>query len=326
LWPVTDRLFRTTARSFWIRRCRDCSIEYLHPQPTAAELATYYPESYWVGPAAGRGVFRRLLEAYRRLVLVDHVRFVRRIVRQQRAAGSFDRLLDVGCGDGSFLDACGVRPAMGLDWSPTAVQAVSARGFPAVRGTLPRAPFRDGTFSIVTMFHYLEHVAPVRDHLESVRHLLRPGGRLVVQVPNADSWQSRILRSRWAGYDPPRHLINYSTATLRRTLTEHGFRLVRQTHLSLRDNPTTLVNSLAPQLYPPAVSARSPDGLRGRVASVGYLASVLAAAPLCQLEAVAGKGAAVMCEAEPLGPEEPGVEPAGVSPRTAGIPRPRRGR
>src|SRR5438445_3885505 len=232
LWPVTDRLFRTTTRKFWIRRCRRCSIEYLHPLPTAAELATYYPEAYWTGSGTGSGVLPRLMEMYRRLALFDHVRFVRRIVREQRAARSFVGILDVGCGDGSFLEACGVRSALGLDWSHTAVQAVRARGFPAVRGTLSDAPFRDGTFSIVTMFHYLEHVASARDHLGAVRRLLRRDGKLVVQVPNADSWQRRILRSRWAGYDPPRHLVNYSTETLARTLTEHGFQLVRRTHLS----------------------------------------------------------------------------------------------
>jgi SAM-dependent methyltransferase len=300
LWTVTDRLFRTTSRSFSIRRCRGCSIEYLHPQPTVDELATYYPAAYWVGPGAGRGVFHRLLEFYRRFVLVDHVRFVRRIVRDQRTAGTFAGILDVGCGDGSFLEAFGERPAVGLDWSRTAVDAVRSRGFHAVRGTLPDAPFRDGAYSVITMFHYLEHVAPVRHHLESVRRLLRPGGRLVVQVPNADSWQSRILRSRWAGYDPPRHLINYSTATLRRTLTEHGFRIVRQTHLSLRDNPTTLINSLAPQLYPPAIPAKGSNGLSRSLGSLAYLAAVLVAAPLCQLEGSVGYGAAVMCEAEPL--------------------------
>jgi SAM-dependent methyltransferase len=300
LWTVTDRLFRTTTRSFSIRRCGSCAIEYLHPQPTLDELATYYPEAYWVGPGAGRGAFHRLMEVYRRLVLVDHVRFVRRIVREQRTAGTFAAILDVGCGDGSFLEALGERPAVGLDWSRTAVDAVRSRGFHAVRGTLPEAPFRDGAYSVITMFHYLEHVAPVGPHLESVRRLLHPGGRLVVQVPNADSWQSRILRSRWAGYDPPRHLINYSTATLRRTLAEHGFRIARQTHLSLRDNPTTLINSLAPPLYPPALAATGPDGLRRPVGSLAYLAAVLVAAPFCQLEGLLGHGAAVMCEAEPV--------------------------
>jgi SAM-dependent methyltransferase len=301
LWPVTDRLFRTTTRKFWIRRCGTCSIEYLRPQPTPAELATYYPEAYWTGSGTGTGsgVLPRLLETYRRLALFDHVRFVRRIVREQRAARSFLGILDVGCGDGSFLEACGVRPAVGLDWSHAAVQAVRARGFPAVRGTLSDAPFRDRAFSVVTMFHYLEHVAPARDHLGAVRRLLRHDGKLVVQVPNADSWQRRILRSRWAGYDPPRHLLNYSTETLGRTLTEHGFRPIRRTHLSLRDNPTTLINSLTPRLYPPAVASGEHGPLLRLSASIAYFAAVLVAMPLCQLEALFGKGAAVMCEAAP---------------------------
>ena len=256
-----------------------------------------------MGPSDRRPGAGRLgwwLERYRRAVLVDHVRFVRAVVERQRAAGEWRGLLDVGCGDGSFLEALGARPALGLDWSGEAVRAVSARGFPALRGQLLSAPLAEGRLSVVTMFHYLEHVTPAAEHLSAARRLLGPGGRLVVQVPNAAAWQARLLRGAWGGYDPPRHLVDYDTRTLRRTLERHGFRVRRTTHRSQRDNPTTLANSLAPALYPPARLGRtdrrpSLDGL----SSLAYLGLVLAATPPTWLEALLGRGAAVMMEAEP---------------------------
>jgi SAM-dependent methyltransferase len=301
LFPVRDRLFGTTPRAFEVAACSGCGLEFLWPQPTLAELPGFYPKSYWVGPpdrGAG-GTLGRLMESYRRFVLVDHVRFVRRAVREQRAAGTFRRLLDIGCGDGSFLAALGERPAIGLDVSWEAAAAVVARGYGGLRGDPLHAPFAPGSFSIVTMFHFLEHVTPAADYLAAVRRLLAPGGRLVVQVPNVEAWQCRLLGRRWGGYDPPRHLVNYGTRTLRATLERSGFRVVRVNLHSIRDNPTTLVNSLAPSLYPPARTSLNQGRPGHPLASLAYLALVLLAMPTTSLEALLGRGAAVMIEAEP---------------------------
>jgi SAM-dependent methyltransferase len=301
LWEVGDRLFATTRRRFEVLRCAACALEFQGPPLSREEIASFYPPGYWVGPPEAAAAERRLAratEAYRRFVLRDHVGFVRRVVEGQRERGTWRGLLDVGCGDGSFLSALGARPAVGLDWSLEAVRSVRARGFAAVRGGLEAAPFAPGAFSVVTMFHYLEHVSPARPSLDAVRRLLSPHGRLVVQVPNADCWQRTLLRARWAGYDPPRHLVHYTTATLRRTLEQHGFEVLRVTHASLRDNPTTLANSVAPSLYPPARAAR---GRHGWLGSLAYLGLVLAGTPFALLESACGRGAAVMMEAKPTG-------------------------
>src|SRR3989442_1038675 len=75
-----------------------CGLVRLDPPPDPQELARFYPRNYWFTPeqsAAGRAE-----EAYRRLVLRDHVRFVECALRQSPARGP---LLDVGCGGGLFL-------------------------------------------------------------------------------------------------------------------------------------------------------------------------------------------------------------------------------
>jgi SAM-dependent methyltransferase len=296
-------LFRTTARRFEIARCRRCRLEFLSPMPSAEELRGFYPIGYWVGPprqARGASRLARLTEVYRRAALLDHVRFVRPLLADQRRLGTWRGLLDVGCGDGSFLAACAAHPGMGLDSSEAALRAVQARGFRAVLGELDRAPIHDGAFSVVTLFHVLEHVMP-SPALQTVRRILSRGGSLVVQVPNVDAWQARLLGRRWAGYDPPRHLVDYSAHTLRAMLERHGFRVVRESQYSLRDNPTTVANSLAPGLYPPARLARgsASSGAAEWGARLGYLALVLVALPLTLVESALGHGASVMMEARP---------------------------
>ena len=303
LWELGDRLFHTTARRFTLRRCTACSLRFLAPPPQPAELASFYPEGYWLDSpeAHGRSLGRnRLVELYRRLVLFDHVRFVRTIVSEQQRRGAWRGLLDVGCGDGSFLGALGVTPAVGLDRSPSACLAVRTRGISALRGDLGDTPLAERSFSIVTMFHYLEHVSPTAPSLEAAQRLLAPGGRLVVQVPNAASWQACLLGRYWAGYDPPRHLIDYTPKTLRTTLARHGFEIVRVTFFSVRDNPTALANSLAPGLYPPARVALGRHGAwQEWLANLCYLALVWLGLPFTLIESAFGHGAAVMVEARP---------------------------
>jgi len=304
MWEVGDRLFRTTTRRFQICECPGCSLRLLQPVPSPAELVGYYPSGYWIGAPDGAGnaatLRQRLLETYRRLVLVDHVRFVRRIVERQQRDGVWRGILDVGCGDGSFLSALGVQPAVGLDRSAAAAAAVRARGLRAVVGDLAATPMRDRSHSLVTMFHYLEHVPQAAVSLEAARRLLAPDGRLVVQVPNTASWQALLLGRRWHGYEPPRHLVNYTPRALTTTLAKSGFETIRTTFFSLRDNPTTLANSLAPGLFPPARAARGTSRGAGEwAANLEYLALVWLSVPFTLLESVCGRGAAVMIEARP---------------------------
>ena len=60
------------------------------------------------------------------------------------------------------------------------------------------------------MSHTLEHVDDPTAVLAEVRRVVRPGGRIVIVVPNVRSLTSRILREHWLGIDTPRHLVNLS--------------------------------------------------------------------------------------------------------------------
>ncbi len=299
-----DRLFRTTEKRFDLAECARCGSRFLADIPPLEELAGYYPSDYWAGPTdqdTHKQAQGGLLEAYRRYVLRDHVRFVGSVVDGLRQRGSFTRMLDVGCGDGSFLEALGERSAIGMDYSMSAVWAVRARGFQGIRGALSDCPFADGTFSLVTAFHFLEHVHPVGPILEAVKRLLAPGGEVVFQVPNAACLQAKLLGRYWHGFDVPRHLVDYTTDSFRMTLQKHGFEIVAENQFCVRDNPTAFATSVAPGLFPPARLGRGgkATGLGAAIANLGYLGITLAAMPFSWLEAAMGRGASVMVHARP---------------------------
>src|SRR5262249_18434806 len=159
-------------------------------------------------------------------------------------------LLDVGCGGGLFLRMLRQRGfrGIGLDFSLEAARvAWSQNGAPAVRASLEDAPFRPESCAAITLFHVLEHLYEPAGYLTAARELLRPNGRLILQVPNAACWQFRLLGAAWNGVDVPRHLYDFRPADLDRMLGGCGFEPVRRKFFSLRDNPAGLATSLAPE-------------------------------------------------------------------------------
>ena len=297
LFRGSDRLYRTTAKEFAVVQCGGCGLLRLDPQPNPDELRLYYPANYWFAP--DQSAASRLEEAYRRLVLRDHVRFVERALRGSRAPGP---LLDVGCGGGLFLGMMRERGfrVLGLDSSQQAAAIAWRRQqAPSLCAMLERPPFRAGSLAGLTMFHVLEHLYDPRAYLIAARNLLAADGRLVVQVPNAASWQFQLLGRSWNGVDVPRHLFDFRDRDLEKLLESCGFEVMRRKYFSLRDNPAGLASSLAPSFDPMARRVRGiTETSATRLArDLAYLALVIAALPFTILEAACRAGSTVMIEA-----------------------------
>lgn len=283
----SDRLYGTTDERFTLARCVHCGLVRLDPPP--ADPAEFYPNGYWHEPS-------RLEEKYRKLVIGDHVRFARRALPVP-TRGEIIRVLDVGGGGGLFPAAMSAaNPALkvvSLDVSPRAGALARRRyGVAAIAADLHQAPFAAASFDLITMFHVLEHLPDPICFLKAAHTLLKPGGKLVVQVPNLDCWQYKVFGARWSGLDIPRHLYDFRLEDLRRLLGMTGFRLVRVKHFSWRDNTPGLATTIAPGLDPVARAVR---GVGSR--SALYLALTVAALPFALLEALFGHGASVMVEA-----------------------------
>ena len=297
----TDRLYGTTAKEFYVVECSGCHLIRLYPWPDATELQTFYPKNYWFstdGDTAGR-----LEEVYRRFVLRDHVSFVTGALRDLPNGVS---VLDVGCGGGLFprmLSEKGYR-AYGLDYSPQAARVAWTRnGVPTVCSDLAAAPFAGQSFAAVTMFHVLEHLYDPASYLQAAHQLLRPNGRLIVQVPNAGSWQFLLFGESWNGLDIPRHLVDFRARDLDSLLEDCGFTIERHKHFSLRDNPAGLATTIAPRLDPMArrIRAIPETGNVRLMKDLVYLALVVAAVPITALEAACRAGSTIMVEARKKG-------------------------
>ncbi len=300
-----DRLFGLARGTFLLFRCFGCGCVFQHPSPDEPAIAGFYPEKYWweeerQGKSHVERGMRRLERRYREFVAMDHVRFLLRGAGRDQSPGK--RLLDVGCGSGTFLHLARKHgfEAYGMDLSAQAVRvARSQYGLDVRQGGMNSNVWEGWTFDIITMFHVLEHLRDPRTALSFAASHLKPKGKLIVQVPNLCSLQARLFGARWYGLDVPRHIVNFSPAGLRRLLSDRGFDGESVARFSLRDNPASLASSLVPWLDPIGRRGRRRTGgsVPEAAAELVYFAVVVAAFPFALLESALGFGGTLWAEA-----------------------------
>lgn len=138
------------------------------------------------------------------------------------------RLLDVGCSLGFFVETAARLgwQASGVDVSADAVTACMARGLDCHVTSGDDLPFADDSFDCVTAWHVVEHLPDVAAALRAWRRVIRPGGLLVLETPNATC---RRVRREGAGYRrfwKRGHLYVFSPASLIAFARRAGFEVL----------------------------------------------------------------------------------------------------
>ena len=217
--------------------CETCGTGRLSPLPSEAEIEGFYPEEYYGDSSSAK--FLRPVEWFVRLIGSRHVRF---FLRELPPAA---RVLDLGCGRGVLLREIAERgfEAHGVEANAPAARGADPRAEIRIAPRLAAAGYPAAFFDEVVIWHVLEHLREPRDTLEEVRRILRPGGRLVVAVPNFSSAQSHWAGPAWFHLDLPRHLFHFPLSGLVRLLERCGFAVESEHHFSLRQNPFGWIQS-----------------------------------------------------------------------------------
>lgn len=219
---------------FPLVECAECGLAYLARRPVEASMPAWYDLAYNVRHSVYREpVWRKPLYALLRLLL--RVRYgggesariwVRRLAwpwertwlrilathRMERITG-IGRILDVGCGRGAWLAA--MRrwgfACHGVEPSEEACAQAQSLGLDVARGQLWDAGFPDGHFDVVRFNHVLEHLHDPGRALAEARRVLKPGGLLIVAVPNHAGVAKQAFRQ---SEDVPYHLFSFTPDTL----------------------------------------------------------------------------------------------------------------
>lgn len=226
----TDYEYQTTDETFRFVRCERCRHVYLNPRPDESELPAIYPPTYYSyvqrenrpPPGTSPGAIGRLRERY-------HASQLRDAFGDLLRPGDRLRVLDVGCGDGRFLDLMRVAfgdavDTYGIDFDQESVDIAARAGHQTQVGTIEEAEYEADFFDVVYISHVIEHLASPRAFLERAHGLLRARGVVHVETPNLDCTEARLFRrTYWGGYHFPRHWHLFTPETMERLGRECGY-------------------------------------------------------------------------------------------------------
>jgi SAM-dependent methyltransferase len=214
-----------TPGSFRFVRCCRCGLVYQSPRVALEHIGAYYDDQY-IAHRRKRdwGVLTPLFE--RAMNKLDVQKDA--IVSQYTSLGESSRVLDVGCAVGTFLarlhDRYGAQPS-GVDFKDLTF-APSLRNVNFHCGLFYEAPLDDASFDLVTMWHFLEHDYDPLRSLATARRVLKPEGRLVIEVPRLDSRTFKWFGDRWPGLQAPQHTVLFDRDSLLRAVRKSGLEVV----------------------------------------------------------------------------------------------------
>lgn len=205
---------------FQLTECQHCGFCQTNPRPTPDRIGHYYESPDYIShTSTPKDLTSRLYRWVRKLATKGKYR----LIHQHLPHGT---VLDVGCGTGEFLAYLGSRGyrTQGVEPStPARAQAIANHGLD-ILPQLEQVPAQE-QFDVITLWHVLEHVHDLRDTLKKLHARTKPGGRLILAVPDRESWDAAHYQADWAAYDVPRHLSHFRRTDIGRALDLQGFRL-----------------------------------------------------------------------------------------------------
>ena len=254
-------------------RCTGYSAVFMHPMPGLEQIASFYPPDYSVFDDSAQtrrisplkqAVLKRT-RGYTHLEPPAAARLLSPLFTRRYSQGvphyvPGGKMLDVGCGNGRYL---GTMRALGWDvqgveLSETGVKVCRAAQLPVHHGDLASAQFPSDSFDLVTVRHVIEHIAEPQPFMAELARILKPGGRLVIETPNANALGRALMGASWFANDVPRHLVLFTPESLTRLAAKHG---LRQVDTWLETTPKVILNSID---YALQTSGRSSSRRRGR--------------------------------------------------------------
>jgi 2-polyprenyl-3-methyl-5-hydroxy-6-metoxy-1,4-benzoquinol methylase len=208
--------------NYTYERCGGCGLLLLDPFPTLNTIEKHYLEKFETGN------YQTLLSYSDRYgeIYGDYVKWIGRHVRL-----SGKRTLDIGCFTGELVARLMAEraDAFGVELQEGAVQIAEKR-LPgrvfSINIDEANGPFPDASLDVITLMAVLEHVQEPVKLVQRIRALLKGGGWLFLQTPNASSWPARLVRRFWPLLAPVEHLHLFSERAIRHALEEEGFDVV----------------------------------------------------------------------------------------------------
>jgi len=233
-----------------LKACQQCGTVYLENPPAYEALVTDFA---WEKTSAVEETRRREARPTRKALSNQWKHFRQKVLKRDKLMDLVrkyipaGKVLDIGCGGGGTLARLpgeGHIPH-GIEISAALAREAHARAAPrggqvvqanALEGTEAFAP---NTFDGVLMSAFLEHEVHPGPLLVGLLRVLKPGGHIIIKVPNYGSLNRKLMRNEWCGLRFPDHVNYFTPQSLRRLAQENGYEIARfrlQDHFPTSDN------------------------------------------------------------------------------------------
>lgn len=211
---LTTKDFLVTGESFALQYDEQLDMLITSPQPSEEMLANYYESDEYISHTDNsKGLLAVLYKWVKKYSLSKKLQLITGL---NNGSGI---LLDVGAGTGDFI-----KLAKAYNWIVEGVEVnEGARKRSEDKGVFLAKTIEATSkkqFDVVTLWHVLEHLPNLDDTLEQLESLVKPGGVLIIAVPNFKSYDAKYYKAFWAAYDTPRHLWHFSRNSMRRLFSK----------------------------------------------------------------------------------------------------------
>jgi len=187
--------------------CNNCEAVFLTNPVTPERLENYYTDNYlpYRGPAAW-GKYSSFVANSQKKTDSNRVNFVKKYLKKNNANNL--NVLDVGCGNPSFLELLQQSSKVnctGIDFSDSGWKGKNYPNIDLKKVTIEDY-ITDKQFDVITLWHYLEHDYNPSQTIQTLYNCLKPGGKVIIEVPDYKSISAKIQKSYWQGWHSPRHI------------------------------------------------------------------------------------------------------------------------
>ncbi|RKE98805.1 class I SAM-dependent methyltransferase [Ichthyenterobacterium magnum] len=194
------------------------------PQPKADKLPEYYKsEDYISHTDAKRNLFEKVYHIIKSISLKRKLKLINSFSFTEK------KLLDVGCGTGDFLKVAKDSNWLvsGIEPNAEARKIANKKTNNSVFEIEQLLKFKPHSFDVISLWHVLEHLPKLDEHIAVFEKLLKPDGVLIIAVPNYKSYDALHYKNYWAAFDVPRHLWHFSQTSISKLMANVNMSVVK---------------------------------------------------------------------------------------------------
>jgi 2-polyprenyl-3-methyl-5-hydroxy-6-metoxy-1,4-benzoquinol methylase len=221
---LTVKDHTVSGKEFVIWHCQQCTLRFTQDVPSEDSIGDYYKaEEYISHTDTSKGLVNKLYKKVRQYTLQQKAGLI-----ISEAGIKEGRILDLGCGTGSFVDVMKKR-----GWKVSGIEQDSDARKMAKElyslDILPSSDFKNlqyQSFDVITLWHVMEHIHDLHAYVEQLKTILKDNGKIFIAVPNYNSSDADAYKLYWAAYDIPRHLYHYTPKAMALLMQQHGLKII----------------------------------------------------------------------------------------------------